>query len=173
MQQASNHAPGRAADQVLAYAGHHPIAVLAIVLFGLIAILMGLVYLCVTLAARRAKPRTAAEKWRAGSVACVCAAIALYVWGALHLVLLDETAQSESCRNTGGPQQAARVDGYIGEYVPLRLVCHISEGGSYTTAVPGYVNPGVAILVLAALVTGGVAAAERAELNRKSTQKGN
>ncbi|MGX9886211.1 hypothetical protein [Streptomyces sp. NPDC002276] len=94
------------------------------------------------------------------------AAFALYLWGLLYVLgalfqAEDGGANSSPilpCRTTngeeGGPEdpRAAQVVDYSVDFVPLRFVCETTGGGSYVTrTVPGYVNPAVGGLVLAAL----------------------
>ena len=94
------------------------------------------------------------------------AAFALYLWGLLYVlgaILQAEDGGADSspvlpCRTTngqiGGPAdpRAAQVVDYSVDFVPLGFVCETTGGGSYVTnTVPGYVNPAVYGLVLAAL----------------------
>ncbi|MFI6002049.1 hypothetical protein ACIA98_16830 [Streptomyces sp. NPDC051366] len=64
------------------------------------------------------------------------------------------------------------MDAFEGDFVPLRLLCRIDEGGSYSAGVPGHVNPLVAVLAIGAVVTGALATAERTQLDMNPT-KGN
>ena len=94
------------------------------------------------------------------------AAFALYLWGLLcvlgALVQAEDGGADSSpalpCRTTNGqvdgPEdpRAAQVVDYSVDFVPLRFVCEMTGGGSYVTeTVPGYVNPAVYGLALAAL----------------------
>ncbi|MEV6398872.1 hypothetical protein AB0M39_29500 [Streptomyces sp. NPDC051907] len=96
------------------------------------------------------------------------ATAALYVWGSLHLLgaFLDTEGMGattfQECLDAGGAEKAAKVDGYEVEYLPIRYVCRIDEGGSYTAAVPGYVNPAM-LASAASAVALAVAAAVASE----------
>lgn len=90
------------------------------------------------------------------------AAFALYLWGLLHVLgaLLEaedggtDSSPLRPCRTTGWQydKKAQSVTDYSVDFVPLRFVCETSDGGSYVAdTVPGYVNPAVFGLVLAAL----------------------
>ncbi|WP_328622684.1 hypothetical protein [Streptomyces sp. NBC_00354] len=122
--------------------------------------------------ARAVRAGTVWGQWRDVALVCVCGALAFYLWGCLHLLFLDDTRQFEACLEAGGPQRAARVDAFEGDFVPLRLLCRIDEGGSYSAGVPGYVNTLVAVLAIGAVVTGALATAERTQLE-KNPAKGN
>ncbi|MEU9161764.1 hypothetical protein AB0D29_16030 [Streptomyces sp. NPDC048424] len=115
------------------------------------------------------------------NVAALLGAVAagFYTWGLLHLagavVEAEDGGASSSpllpCRTLAQEERAARVVDYSVDYVPLRFVCETTGGGSYPAeSVPGYVNPAVAGLALAAgvcavvpaLVSGRRAAKSRA-----------
>jgi hypothetical protein len=93
-------------------------------------------------------------------------AVALYVWGMLHVlgaVMQAEDGGTASsplgpCREAGD-QIASDVVGYDVGYVWLRFDCQLSDGGTYTTStVPGYVNPATALLGVTAFVLAAVPA---------------
>ncbi|MET9829833.1 hypothetical protein ABZ078_11045 [Streptomyces sp. NPDC006385] len=93
----------------------------------------------------------------AGAGAC-----ALYAWGLLGVAGAVMTAEdggtdsapARSCRTPGWGerhQQGIEIVDHAVSYIPLGFVCETSDGGSYHTGdVPGYVNPGVLGLALAA-----------------------
>ncbi|MFE7269829.1 hypothetical protein [Streptomyces sp. NPDC057623] len=93
----------------------------------------------------------------AGAGAC-----ALYAWGLLAVCGAVMTAEDggtdssppRSCRTAGWMErhrQGIEIAGYRVEYLPLGFVCETSDGGSYDNGdVPGYVNPAVLGLALAA-----------------------
>ncbi|MFF1411557.1 hypothetical protein ACFVX6_17515 [Streptomyces sp. NPDC058289] len=149
------------------------IGLLGIVLFCLVGLGAGVVLFVRSLDARHAGSRPTWLLWRAVASLGMAFGFAMYLWGLLHVALLDETAQFEACMKAGGTENVARVDAFEGEYVPLRLMCRVDEGGSYGAAVPGYVNPAVVMLAFGTLVAGGVALAEHAELAKKAKRKGN
>ncbi|WP_173080578.1 hypothetical protein [Phytohabitans rumicis] len=87
-------------------------------------------------------------------------AVALYVWGMLHVlwaVLEAEDGGTGSsplrpCREAG-EQIVSQVIGYDVDFVPLRFECQLTDGTTYTTStVPGYVTPATALLGLTAVV---------------------
>ncbi|MET9608046.1 hypothetical protein ABZZ17_23735 [Streptomyces sp. NPDC006512] len=126
------------------FEGHNPIALLVIVLVGLVTAAALLGY-----AAGARSPR------RRIAAACGAGAVGLYVWGTLPLLFLDESATFDACLKTVGRERMARVDEYRATYVPLGLECHVRDDHrSHATAVPPYVNPGVAVLLLGALGAG-------------------
>ncbi|MFJ5307678.1 hypothetical protein [Streptomyces sp. NPDC088350] len=90
------------------------------------------------------------------------AAFALYLWGLLLVVgavLQAEDGGTDSsplrpCRTNGWQydKKVLSVTDYSVDFVPLRFVCETSGGGSYVAdTVPGYLNPAVGGLTLAAL----------------------
>ncbi|MFJ9631017.1 hypothetical protein ACIRU8_25215 [Streptomyces sp. NPDC101175] len=90
------------------------------------------------------------------------AAFALYLWGLLHIMgaLLEVgdggtgSAPWPPCRTVDGQydERTSQVVDYSVDYVPLRFVCETKDGGGFTSdTVPGYVNPAVGGLTLAAL----------------------
>ncbi|MEV5784934.1 hypothetical protein ACGFWD_23270 [Streptomyces sp. NPDC048448] len=97
------------------------------------------------------------------------AAVAVYVWGLLHVagaVLAAEDGGTDSapirpCR-TPGWQEWARdpgITGYTVSYLPVRFVCETGDGARYATGhVPRYVNPAFFCLAVAAVALAGTAA---------------
>jgi len=114
------------------------------------------------------------------AVASSAVAIALYMWGLLHVLgaVMEaedggtDSAPIRSCR-TAGWQERTEANGIIDysvDFIPLRFVCETNDGGSYATdAVPGYVNPAVAGFALTAGVCGGAAAVESERRAGKGT----
>ncbi|MFE9678329.1 hypothetical protein ACFYO5_30205 [Streptomyces sp. NPDC006259] len=109
----------------------------------------------------RVGPRSADRTaWFRSTAALAAAAAALlYTWGLLHVVgATVETweggtgsAPLPPCLTPGQEERASHVVDHTVSYVPLRFVCETSGGGSYRSdTVPGYVNPGVLALALAA-----------------------
>ena len=105
--------------------------------------------------------------WRRMATLLTCSgAVSLYVWGMLHVlgaVMQAEDGGTSSsplgpCREAGD-QIASQVVGYDVGYVGLRFDCRLSDGGTYTaSAVPGYVNPAMALLGVTAFVLAAVPA---------------
>lgn len=115
----------------------------------------------------------------AGAGAC-----ALYAWGLLGICGAVMTAEDggtdssppRSCRTPGWSerhQQGVEIVDYSVSFVPLAFVCETSDGGGYDTGdVPGYVNPGVLALALAA-AGGAIGAGYVSELSaRAQSRKG-
>ncbi|MFC5201444.1 hypothetical protein [Streptomyces kaempferi] len=114
-----------------------------------------------------------------GSAALVgAAAVAVYVWGLLHVagaVLAAEDGGTDSapirpCR-TPGWQEWARdpgITGYTVSYLPVRFVCETGDGGRYATGhVPRYVNPAFFCLAVAAVALAGTAALDTERRTRR------
>ncbi|MEU3182931.1 hypothetical protein ABZ707_01765 [Streptomyces sp. NPDC006923] len=109
---------------------------------------------------RRADRRT---RLRSLSAVLGAVAIALYTWGLLHVAGAVASAEDggtdsapiRSCRTPGWQERtmADMITDYTVNYLPLQFVCETNDGKSYATgAVPGYVNPAVLGLALAAVV---------------------
>ncbi|MEF9904154.1 hypothetical protein [Streptomyces sp. P9-A2] len=106
-------------------------------------------------------------------------AVAVYAWGLLSLfgtLVAAEDGGADSapvrpCRTAGWMEQhraGIEIVGHRASFVPLGFVCETSDGGSYDNGdVPGYVNPAVASLALAALACA-VAAGYSAELRARA-----
>ncbi|MGV9704290.1 hypothetical protein [Streptomyces sp. NPDC003483] len=106
------------------------------------------------------------------------AAIAVYVWGLLHVagaVLAAEDGGTDSapvrpCR-TPGWQEWARdpgITGYTVSYLPVRFVCETGDGGRYATGdVPRYVNPVFFCLAVTAVAITAAAALDTERRTRR------
>ncbi|WP_262699801.1 MULTISPECIES: hypothetical protein [Streptomyces] len=137
------------------------ILLLFICLIGVIVIFTLIGVLGSGIARRTGRRKTRAE-WLGGiALLSVCATVALYIWGALHVMFMESYNKSEACAKAGGAAKAAQVDRYSASYFPLRFTCRIDEGGSYDAAVPGYVNPAMAIAFVLAIATGAVSVVAR------------
>ncbi|WP_406196375.1 hypothetical protein OH807_09570 [Kitasatospora sp. NBC_01560] len=94
------------------------------------------------------------------SALAAAGAVALYLWGALHVGLQVIDAEDGGTDSTplrpcraAGMEKALLVDDYEVEYLPLGFVCHVPGGRSYAVdAVPGYVTPAVLALAAAAVL---------------------
>ncbi|MCC3650907.1 hypothetical protein LIX60_05325 [Streptomyces sp. S07_1.15] len=78
--------------------------------------------------------------------------IALYLWGCLHLLFLEDQEQAEECERRR-PEGAPTLVGHRGDFIPLRLICESSNGRDYSVIIPDYVNPSIAVLMLLALLS--------------------
>ncbi|MEU8824611.1 hypothetical protein [Streptomyces sp. NPDC048636] len=104
-----------------------------------------------------------------------CAAAALYTWGLLIVasaVLEAEDGGTDSspirpCRIASQGERVRHVIDYHVDYVPLRFICELTDGGSYAdNSVPGYVNPAVLTFALTAAVSAGAASRESRRVRR-------
>ncbi|MEV4427408.1 hypothetical protein ACN9M0_20025 [Streptomyces sp. R-07] len=130
----------------------HDFGVLLTVLFCGAAALAGLTaYLGSRLAPRARRRYTPARVVRDASLAAVAAGIALYLWGCLHVLFLEDQEQAAQCELHRPPGLPALV-GRRGDFIPLRLVCEASDGRDYTVVIPDFINPTLAVLLLLALL---------------------
>ncbi|MFH8450927.1 hypothetical protein ACH4CD_16970 [Streptomyces fungicidicus] len=114
--------------------------------------LIGLVaYLCSRPAPRARRRSTPARAWRDVSLAAVAAGLALYLWGLLHILFLDDREQARECERQR-PAGTPALVGRRGDFLPLRLVCEGSDGHDYSVVVPGYINPSLTVLLSLALI---------------------
>ncbi|MGC9497945.1 hypothetical protein [Streptomyces sp. WG7] len=107
------------------------------------------------------------------------AAALLYLWGLLCVGFAAMEAEGggtgsaplRPCRAGVSPELSGRVIDYSVSYLPLRFSCETTDGDAYDSAdVPGYVNPGVAVLALTA-VAGAVAAGYATELRARAAAR--
>ncbi|WP_445519097.1 hypothetical protein [Streptomyces sp. NEAU-174] len=141
--------------------GLNSILLLFICLIGVITFCTLIALLGSGMAKRRGRRKTRAE-WLGGiALLSVCVTIALYIWGALHLMFMESDTMRDACAKAHSPEKAAQVDGYSASYLPLRFTCRIDKGGSYDAAVPGYINPAMGIAFVLAIATGAVSVATR------------
>src|SRR5215208_6278708 len=105
------------------FEGHSALALLAIILLGLLGACVLAVYGCTMLARRGVRSSAPAVIVRCLAAFAASAAIVMYVWGAVHLMLLDDTRQDQACKRAVGAAHAMNIDGYRPTYIPLRLGC--------------------------------------------------
>ncbi|MFD4319231.1 hypothetical protein [Streptomyces sp. NPDC058548] len=143
--------------------GHDP-GMLLIALFVGAATFMALAaYLGSRLAPETRRRYTPPRVLRDMSLCAIAAAIALYLWGLLHISLVEVQEQSEMCE-LRRPEGVPSLVGLRGDFFPLRVVCEGANGQDYTVLVPGYIAPShAALLTLAALC-----AAASAVLHRRA-----
>lgn len=142
------------------YEGHNALALLAIVVLGLLAAGILAVYGCTALARRGVSSSSPAVLIRSLAAFTTAAALAIYAWGAVHLMLLDGTRRDEACKRAVGTAHAISIDEYRPAYIPLRLGCHVAGVGTYSVGVPSYINPAVLVLVVLTIVLAIAAALE-------------
>ncbi|MFB7655603.1 MULTISPECIES: hypothetical protein [unclassified Streptomyces] len=110
------------------------------------------------LAARRARGPGAGPLLHALAAFAGAAAVAVYGWGLLHVAGAAmesnggaNSAPAPPCRMPGYEERALHVIDQSVSFLPLGFVCETSDGDDYTSDdVPGYVNPGTAVLALTA-----------------------
>ncbi|MFE3038136.1 hypothetical protein ACFXKY_41555 [Streptomyces canus] len=146
--------------------GFSSIALLFIMLIGAVIVISLIGYLGSSVARREQGPAGHRLWLRASCILSICAAICVYLWGALHVLFMEDVNMREACVRAGGEAKASRVDGYESSYVPLRFTCRISEGGSYTAAIPPWINPALSGLVSLALLTGVASGITRNDFKR-------
>lgn len=134
------------------FEGHSPLALVLIILVGLIVAASLAVYGFSTMARHGVRRSGPATVFRSLATLAAAAAVAVYVWGAVHLVLMDDTAITQACREAVGKARAAGIDRYEASYIPLRLGCQVGGDEVYAVGVPGYVNPAALGFALTAAV---------------------
>ncbi|MFC7884684.1 hypothetical protein ACFUVV_22795 [Streptomyces sp. NPDC057376] len=121
-------------------------------------------------------PRKPGAPFRVVAGVAGWAAALLYLWGLLGVGLAALEAEDggagssplRPCRAGVSPELSGQVIDYSVSYLPLRFSCETVDGETYDTAdVPGYVNPGVAVLALTA-VASAVAAGYATELRARA-----
>jgi hypothetical protein len=132
----------------------HPVVLLGIAVAGLagtpIAVWRGLAGL------RRARRSRPAGVLRAFATLSGAAALGVYTWGLLHL-LMDESQADENCKAAVGRALSGDVAGYDVSFLPLRFGCRVDGVGTFEAVVPGHVNPTVFGLVLLTALLAGLA----------------
>ncbi|MFF3261100.1 hypothetical protein ACFYWO_18240 [Streptomyces sp. NPDC002932] len=119
---------------------------------------LGLVlYLCSRFTRQAWRRRTSQAVWRDVSLVMAALGIALYLWGCLHVLFLEDQEQAEACER-GRPEGVTALIGRRGDFVPLRLVCEAAGGRDYSVVIPSFVNPVLAVLLSVGLVCALVAA---------------
>ncbi|MCM1942371.1 hypothetical protein NC239_29635 [Streptomyces sp. G3] len=125
-------------------------------------------------------PRKPGAPFRVVAAVAGWAAGLLYVWGLVCVGFAameaedggTDSAPPRPCRTGVSPELSGRVVDHSVSYLPLRFRCETADGGAYDSAdVPGYVNPGVAVLALTA-VAGAVAAGWATESRARAAARG-
>lgn len=134
--------------------GQHSLLLVAMALLGLIILMVLCVYLFASVLSRGSlRAPTEAGTWRDASVACVTVALALYVYGVLCVLRLENAYHTCSLERFGrpdghGPSPTLTVA--EDSLVPVGSVCEWSDG--YTLDfVPWFVNPAIGVLLVAAV----------------------
>ncbi|WP_328656815.1 hypothetical protein [Streptomyces sp. NBC_00334] len=131
-------------------------------------------------AAAVAGPRGPGAPFRILAGAAGGAAVLLYLWGALCVGLAVMQAEDGGagsspplpCRAGVSPELSGTVVGHSASYLPLGFRCETPDGDGYASAdIPGYLNPGVAVLALTA-VGGAVAAGFATERQARAAARG-
>lgn len=151
------------------FAGHDPLTLFTVLVTGLAVAAALTVYGCAVLARHGVRPPL--PRLRALSALTAGAATSLYCLGVARLLLLDETGRDEACKEAVGAARAPDIDAYRASYVPLRLGCHVADGGTYAAGVPGYVNPVALGLALLAITLAILAAFESQRRSRADAER--
>ncbi|WP_327324997.1 hypothetical protein OG735_22650 [Streptomyces sp. NBC_01210] len=112
------------------------------------------VYLGSAVTQRRRRAYTPATRWRDISILFTTASLALYVWGCLHIFFLYGTEGGEDCFTLSDLENGVKLNEAAGDFIPLRLICHMSDGRSHSIVIPDYINPSIAALLLIAVAAG-------------------
>ncbi|AWT44590.1 MULTISPECIES: hypothetical protein [Streptomyces] len=131
--------------------GHDTTVLFTLVLAGVPALIGLVAYLGSRLTRQARRRYTSARTWRDVSLTAVAVGLALYLWGLLHILFLDDQEQAQECERHR-PEETPALVGRRGDFIPLRLVCEASDGHDYSVVVPGYINPSLTVLLLLALV---------------------
>ncbi|CAL9529235.1 hypothetical protein SUDANB176_04016 [Streptomyces sp. enrichment culture] len=154
------------------YQVHDYTVLFTILLAGPPALIGLAAYLASRLAPRQLRSRglrTPAAVCRDAAALCSAAALALYLWGCLHLVALERQEVGNACAKEA---DGVRVAAFHGDFVPLRLVCRTDAGNRFTVVVPDYINPSVAVLLLLAVACAATGLLLRREQHaRRTAQK--
>ncbi|MFI2350397.1 hypothetical protein ACH492_25790 [Streptomyces sp. NPDC019443] len=130
--------------------GHNFAALFPILIAGAVTVLSLTVYLCTRFTRQARRRYTPFAVWRDVSLATTAVALALYLWGCLHVLFLEDQEQAEECERQR-PEGTPTLVGRRGDFIPLRLVCEASDGRDYSVIIPDYINPTVAVLLLLTL----------------------
>ncbi|WP_149825526.1 hypothetical protein [Streptomyces tailanensis] len=150
---------------------HSPGVLLILLLTGAATLLGLTVYLCSQFARHARRRYTPFAVWRDMSLAAVAVALALYLWGCLHLLFLEDEKQGEPCERQR-PEGISKLVGRRADFIPLRLVCEASNGRDYSVVIPDYINPSVAVLLLLGLVCAVVSAVLHHKQRTTTRKKG-
>ncbi|MFC7819045.1 MULTISPECIES: hypothetical protein [unclassified Streptomyces] len=124
-------------------------------------------------------PRKPGAPFRVAAGVAGWAAALLYLWGLVCVGFAameaedggTDSAPLRPCRAGVSPELSGQVIDYSVSYLPLRFECETVDGETYGSAdVPGYVNPGVAVLALTA-VASAVAAGYATELRARAAAR--
>ncbi|WP_432083035.1 hypothetical protein [Streptomyces sp. WAC 04229] len=104
-------------------------------------------------------PPAAGAPFRVLAGCAAAGAVLLYAWGALCVAFAVMEAEDggtgsaplRPCRTGEHPELSGRIVDYSVSWLPLGFRCETSDGDGYASDdVPGYVNPGAAVLALTA-----------------------
>lgn len=124
-------------------------------LLGLIILMVLCVYLFASVLSRGSlRAPTEAGSWREASVACVTVALALYVYGVLCVLRLENAYHTCTLERFGDPNGSGSLSVTLTDsedsLVPVGSVCEWTDG--YTLDfVPWFVNPAIGVLLAAAV----------------------
>ncbi|MGW2369650.1 hypothetical protein ACWCZ5_29255 [Streptomyces sp. NPDC001667] len=131
--------------------GHDFATMLAVLAAGAAALLSLSGYLCSRLTREARRQYTTFRLGRDLSLLAAAAALAVYLWGCLHLLFLTDQELVHRCEQQK-PAGTPALVGLRGDFVPLRVLCETSNGHDYSIVIPSYINPTVALFLLLALI---------------------
>ena len=133
------------------HGGFDSIAVLFVLVVGVLVV-CGLVGFACSSAAKFRRGSGASSRWgRAGAALLAAAAICVYLWGALHVLFMEDVDKGHACEKAGAVQ-GREIAGYEGHYLPLRFVCETRAGRRFDAVIPGCVTPVAGVLIGSAVI---------------------
>ncbi|MCP3754049.1 hypothetical protein [Streptomyces sp. TBY4] len=133
------------------YQGHGFPALFTIAFVGAALLVSLLVYLGSRLSRKHVRGGTPATACRDLSLTAAAGALAMYLWGCLHLLFVERQERGVECAKVQGVAEGPGAEAITGDFIPLQLVCHMPGGRTHTVLVPDYINPSVAVLLALAL----------------------
>ncbi len=126
----------------------------ALIWGGPVAVIGLLAFLAASVTPQRRLQATLTTRWRDASLLFATAALALYTFGCLDIAFRYGGEGGESCVTGDDVVKGVRLAEVDGNLVPLRVVCHLTDGRAFDLIVPAFLNPAVAVLLLLALGAG-------------------
>ncbi|MFF3453051.1 hypothetical protein ACFYXH_01755 [Streptomyces sp. NPDC002730] len=145
--------------QLAADTGQNGVAALGMIVLGLLVLIMLCAYLFPTFIARRgfAAP-TLAGTLRDIAVVCVTVALALYVYGLMCYIRLENESYTCATERYGysSGNAGARLERMQDSLFPVGSTCRWSDGYTHDF-VPAFVDPAITVLLSLAVIAAGVA----------------
>ncbi|MFJ8072652.1 hypothetical protein ACIQ7Q_01595 [Streptomyces sp. NPDC096176] len=147
------------AVQLATDTGQHGMAAFGIVILGVLVLITLSAYLFPAFAARgRFGAPTLAGTLRDVSLVCVSVALAIYLYGLLCYIRLENEWYTCATQRYGysSPVDGPNLERMQDSLFPVSSVCRWSDGHTYDF-VPAFVNPAITVLLFVAVVLAGVA----------------